>query len=118
MAGDRIVVVPPSTSLAPALAPAVAPVTRSNVPLTVVPSWVDTPELVAAGSPRSKRPEVAVSAVPAVQPVAVSNVSDHTVVPVGGGVVVPCASVQTAYAMASELRLSAVSSTLLIVSQA
>jgi hypothetical protein len=29
IAEDRIVVVPPSTSLAPALAPAVAPVTRS-----------------------------------------------------------------------------------------
>ena len=48
------------------------------MPLTVVPSWVATPELVAAGSPRSNVPEVAVS-VPAglaVQPVAVSKVSE------------------------------------------
>jgi hypothetical protein len=78
IAGDRMVVVPPSTSLAPALAPAVAPVTRSLLPLTVVPSWVATPEVVAAGSPRSKVPLTAVSVAPAlvVQPVAVSNVSE------------------------------------------
>lgn len=73
-------------------------------------------EVVAAGSPRSNRPEVAVSAVPAVQPVAVSKSSDHTVDPVGG-VVPPSAKFQTEYAIASELRSSAVSLRLAVVSQ-
>src|SRR6185436_1519924 len=84
MAGDWMLVVPPSTSLAPALAPARRAVTRSKVPLTVVPSWRATLELVvASGSPRSHAPVVAVSVPLAlvVQPVAVSNVSENTVVP-------------------------------------
>ena len=51
--------------------------TRSLVPLTVVPSCNVTPLLVPAGSPRCQAPVVAVSA-PfglTVHPVAVSNVS-------------------------------------------
>ena len=61
MAGERMVVVPPSMSKSPAAAPARRPVTRSLTPLTVVPSCLAPPEVVAAGSPRSHRPVVAVS---------------------------------------------------------
>src|SRR3954471_5079009 len=87
MAGDWIEVVPPSTSLLPAAAPAAAPVTRSLTPLGVVPFWVVMPpEVVAAGSPRSQRPVVAVS-VPLgfrVQPRLVSKLSKNTVTAPGG----------------------------------
>src|SRR5689334_12024935 len=38
MAGERMLVVPPSTSKSPAAVPAAPPVTRSKLPLTVVPS--------------------------------------------------------------------------------
>ncbi len=77
IAGDRTLVMPPSMSKSPAAAPAAAPVTRSLVPLTVVPSCLAPLEVVAAGSPRTHWPVVAVS-VPdglIVQPVAVSKVS-------------------------------------------
>ena len=61
--------------------PARRPVTRSLLPLTVVPIWRAVPaEVVAAGSPRSHAPEVAVSVPLAfvVQPRLVSNVSLKT----------------------------------------
>src|SRR5262245_21031098 len=76
--GDRIEVLPPSTSNAPALDPASRPVTRSLVPLTVVPSCLAPLEVVGSGSPRSHSPVVAVS-VPlgfGVHPVAVSKLSE------------------------------------------
>src|SRR4029078_3767871 len=63
--------------------PASRPVLRSLVPLTVVPNCFVPLEVVAAGSPRSHAPVVAVS-VPfglVVQPSAVSKVSENTVVP-------------------------------------
>ena len=81
--GDRIEVTPPSMSNSPALAPASRPVTRSLTPLTVVPSCLVPLELVAAGSPRSHCPVVAVS-VPlglVVQPAAASKLSEYTVTP-------------------------------------
>ena len=73
-----IEVTPPSMSWSPAAAPASLPVTRSFTPLVVVPSCFVPLEVVVAGSPRSKRPVVAVS-VPlalAVQPVAASKSSE------------------------------------------
>src|SRR5690349_24882564 len=82
MLGERTLVVPPSTSLAPALAPASRAVTRSLLPLTVVPSCLGPLESVASGSPRSQAPVTAVS-VPlglATQPRPVSKSSDQTVV--------------------------------------
>jgi hypothetical protein len=87
IAGDWTLVTPPSTSASPAAAPAAEPVTRSLLPLTVVPSCRVTPPLVvAAGSARTHAPVVAVSVAPAltVQPVAVSKLSENTVVPGGG----------------------------------
>src|SRR5688572_8527222 len=110
MAGERTLDAPPSRSYVPAEVPASRPVTRSLTPLTVVPSCFAPLEVVAAGSPRSHAPVVAVSVPPAlvVQPVAVSNVSWYTVVPV-----VPVASVQRACAAASPARLSTVSLMLL-----
>src|SRR4051812_49348822 len=71
--GERIEVVPPSTSLSPAAAPAAAPVTRSLVPLTVVPSCLGPLLSVACGSPRFQRPVVALSPLGEVQPESVSN---------------------------------------------
>ena len=59
--GEVIEVTPPSMSWSPAAAPASRPVTRSLTPLVVVPSCFAPLELVAAGSPRSNRPVVAVS---------------------------------------------------------
>src|SRR6185295_390684 len=82
MAGDWIDVVPPSTSFAPAEAPAGRPVTRQFDPPAQAPSWVVTPDDVACGVPRAHCPVVAVS-VPlgfVVQPSAVSNPSENTVV--------------------------------------
>src|SRR5262245_54973866 len=75
MAGERMLVVPPSMSKLPAPVPASRPVTRSLTPETVVPSCLAPLEVVASGSPRSHAPVVAVS-VPlglVVQPVAVSK---------------------------------------------
>src|SRR5688572_2175199 len=106
--GPVIVVVPPSTSLTPALAPAVPSVTRSKLPDTVVPSCSVTPLVVVSGLARSHRPNVAVFG-PGVQAVAVSKVSEYTVVP---GVVL-VASVHSACAAASPARFSTVSETLL-----
>ena len=60
--------------------PASLPVTRSLTPLTVVPSCFAPLDVVAAGSPRSQRPSVAVSAVLTVQPFAVSKSSEKIVV--------------------------------------
>jgi len=54
-------VTPLSMSLTPTLLPAVAPVTRSLLPLTVVPSCLGPLELVSSGLARSQRPVVAVS---------------------------------------------------------
>src|SRR5262245_29784453 len=78
IAGDWIEVVPPSTSKSPAPAPAAPPVTRSNDPLTVVPSCLGPLELVSAGLARSHCPVVAVSVADGLvaHPVAVSNVSE------------------------------------------
>src|SRR4051794_5782741 len=83
MLGERTLVVPPSTSFAPALDPASRAVTRSLLPLTVVPSCFAPLESVASGSPRSQAPLVAVSVPPGltVQPRFVSKSSDQTVVP-------------------------------------
>ncbi len=79
--GDWIVVVPPSTSLAPADAPARRAVTRSLTPLTVVPSCLAPLEVVCAGSPRSQCPVVAVSMPFGLrsQPWSVSKLSKTTV---------------------------------------
>src|SRR6185503_8130099 len=95
IAGERTLVVPPSMSKSPAPVPAAPPVTRSKLPLTVVPSCLAPDEVVSAGFARSHAPVVAVSVPPGlvVQPVAVSNVSEYTVV---GGVPVPTASVHSA----------------------
>src|SRR5262245_14634066 len=78
--GEMIEVVPPSTSLTPAEAPARRAVTRSLVPLTVVPFCRATPPLVvASGSPRSHSPVVAVLTWPVrVQPRSVSKLSKNT----------------------------------------
>src|ERR1043165_9881572 len=86
MAGERIVVTPPSMSKSPAAAPARAPVTRSFVPENAVPSCLVPLEVVVSGSPRSHRPVVAVSVPPAlrVQPWSVSKSSKNTVVGAGG----------------------------------
>jgi hypothetical protein len=78
ISGDRTEVTPPSMSNAPALDPASRPVTRSLLPLTVVPSCLAPLEVVGSGSPRSHWPVVAVS-VPlglVVHPVAVSKLSE------------------------------------------
>src|SRR3990172_4368897 len=61
ISGERIEVTPPSTSYVPGPAPASAPVTRSCVPLWVVPSCNRWPQKVSWGSARSHRPVVAVS---------------------------------------------------------
>src|SRR5262245_30615022 len=75
-------VVPPSTSFAPAEPPNSRAVTRSLVPLKVVPSCVTVvPEVACSGSPRSHWPVVAVS-VPfglVVHPWLVSKSSKKTV---------------------------------------
>ncbi len=57
----RIVVVPPSTSFAPAEEPAAAPVTRARIPETVLPSCLAPPDEVGWGFATAQRPEVAVS---------------------------------------------------------
>jgi hypothetical protein len=62
MLGERIEVTPLSMSCTPTLLPAKAPVTRSLLPLTVVPNWsVVLPELVCSGLARAHCPVVAVS---------------------------------------------------------
>src|SRR5512133_1311451 len=85
MAGERIEVMPPSMSFAPAEEPASLPVTRSLLPLTVVPSCLAPLELTASGSPRSHWPVVAVSVLLGliVQPAFVSKLSKKIVAPVG-----------------------------------
>ncbi len=85
MAGDWIVVTPPSMSWAPAEAPASRPVTRSFTPFTVVPSCFGPAESVASGSPRSQSPVVAVSVPPGflVQPRSISKSSEKTMVDAG-----------------------------------
>src|SRR5262245_30849383 len=83
-----MVVTPPSTSLAPADAPAVRPVARQLMPLNALPSCLGPPESVGSGSPRSQRPVVAVS-VPAglrVQPRSLSKLSANTIPGSGVGV--------------------------------
>src|ERR1043165_3717632 len=75
--GDWIEVTPPSMSVTPADAPAVPPVTRSKLPLLVVPSCLVPLLVVVSGLARSQRPVTAVS-VPAgfgVQPLSVSKSS-------------------------------------------
>src|SRR4029079_18180803 len=59
IAGDWIEVVPPSTSLAPTLAPGAPPVTRAKLPLVVVPTWIVPPLVVASGFARSQAPVTA-----------------------------------------------------------
>src|SRR5262245_7350057 len=83
MAGDWMVVTPPSTSFTPAEAPASGPVTSALTPLGVVPCCLVPLEVVVSGLPRAHCPVVAVS-VPSgfvVQPVFVSKSSLNTVVP-------------------------------------
>src|SRR3954462_3919293 len=83
MAGERIDGMPPSMSFTPALDPASRAVTRSLLPLTVVPTCFVPLESVASGSPRSHAPVAAVS-VPfglVCQPRLVSKVSENTEVP-------------------------------------
>ena len=53
MLGERIDVTPLSMSFTPTLLPAVAPVTKSKLPLTVVPSCLGPLELVSSGLARS-----------------------------------------------------------------
>src|SRR3990170_4380120 len=62
MLGERMDVTPPSMSSLPTPAPASGPVTRSRLPLTVVPSCMGAPSrLVSWGSPGVQRPVIALS---------------------------------------------------------
>ncbi|RME36928.1 MAG: hypothetical protein D6788_10540, partial [Planctomycetota bacterium] len=87
--GENSVVLPPSTSLAPRLAPALPSVTQQMVPVGVWSSsgWATWPEpfCVCCGSMRFQMPVVAVSfGSPTVQPVSVSMSSASTTVTVPG----------------------------------